>query len=46
MKSHCKGELKVKAAGGIRTFTQVIEFLKGGANRIGTSSTKSYMRST
>jgi len=41
LKNHCRGKLKVKAAGGIRTLPQVIEFLKAGADRIGTSSTKS-----
>jgi len=30
--------VKIKAAGGIRTAEQVIEFLEAGANRIGTSS--------
>jgi deoxyribose-phosphate aldolase len=41
LKSHCKGKMKVKAAGGIRTLDQVMDFLKAGADRIGTSSTKS-----
>lgn len=41
LKSHCKGKMKVKAAGGIRTLSQVMDFFKAGADRIGTSSTKS-----
>jgi deoxyribose-phosphate aldolase len=40
LKSRCKGKLKVKAAGGIRTLSQVVDFLKVGVDRIGTSSTK------
>lgn len=41
LKSHCIGKMKVKAAGGIRTLAQVMDFLKAGADRIGTSSTRS-----
>ena len=41
LKSHCKGKMKVKAAGGIRTVGQVMDLLKAGADRIGTSSTRS-----
>ncbi len=41
LKRCCKGKLKVKAAGGIRTAKQAIDYLNAGADRIGTSSTKS-----
>ncbi|PIU67804.1 MAG: deoxyribose-phosphate aldolase [Armatimonadetes bacterium CG07_land_8_20_14_0_80_40_9] len=35
----CVGkEMGVKAAGGIRTFSEAMKFIKAGANRIGTSS--------
>ncbi|MEM3403850.1 MAG: deoxyribose-phosphate aldolase [Nitrososphaeria archaeon] len=40
LKTYCKGKLKVKAAGGIRTLSQVVDFLKVGVDRIGTSSTR------
>jgi deoxyribose-phosphate aldolase len=39
MKNAVKGSpVKVKASGGIRTYNQVIQMLKAGADRIGTSS--------
>ena len=30
--------VKIKAAGGIRTFEQAVKFIEAGADRIGTSS--------
>ncbi len=33
-----KGKLKVKAAGGIKTYEQALEMIEAGADRIGTSS--------
>jgi deoxyribose-phosphate aldolase len=40
LKKYAKGKLKVKAAGGIRTAKQAIDYLNVGADRIGTSSTR------
>jgi len=38
IKSATKGKIGIKAAGGIKTFHQVLEFVNAGATRIGTSS--------
>jgi len=38
IKSATNGKIGIKAAGGIRTFNQVREFINAGATRIGTSS--------
>jgi len=38
LKSICPPELKIKAAGGIRTLDQARELVELGADRIGTSS--------
>ncbi len=38
MKEAAQGRIGIKASGGIRTLDQVIEFLRAGADRIGTSS--------
>lgn len=38
LKRVCKGRVKVKAAGGIRSLRRVLELVKAGADRIGTSS--------
>ena len=37
MRLHCSSEVKIKAAGGIRTREDLERFLDAGANRIGTS---------
>ncbi len=39
MRKHCKLEVQVKAAGGIRTLEQIIKFRDLGCTRIGTSET-------
>ena len=38
MKEVCKDKLKIKASGGIRTLSQVEQFILAGAERIGTSN--------
>ncbi|MCX7832167.1 MAG: deoxyribose-phosphate aldolase [Actinobacteria bacterium] len=38
MKEAAGSDIKIKASGGIRTLNQVLEFLKAGAERIGTSA--------
>ena len=38
MKEVCKNRLRIKASGGIKTVTQVEQFILAGAERIGTSS--------
>ena len=40
LKEYYGDKIKIKASGGIRTKEQVIEFIKAGADRIGTSSAK------
>ncbi len=40
LKNFYGGKIKIKASGGIKTKEQAIEFIKAGADRIGTSSTK------
>lgn len=37
MKKHCGSNLKIKAAGGIKSFEDAEEFIKAGADRLGTS---------
>jgi len=44
MKSLTKGKLGIKAAGGIRTYGQVRDFINAGATRIGTSSGTAIMK--
>ncbi|PKM83093.1 MAG: deoxyribose-phosphate aldolase [Firmicutes bacterium HGW-Firmicutes-14] len=44
MKSTVGQTMKIKAAGGIRTAAQALEFIKAGAARIGTSSGVSIMK--
>lgn len=38
LKKGSKGILKVKAAGGVKSYEDMVEFVKNGADRIGTSS--------
>jgi deoxyribose-phosphate aldolase len=38
MRKHCAPTVKIKAAGGIRSFTSAEEMIKNGADRIGTSN--------
>ena len=38
MKANCTGGVKVKAAGGIRTYETAMEMIQAGAERLGTSS--------
>ena len=44
IKSATNGKIGIKAAGGIRTFHQVQEFINAGATRIGTSSGASIVK--
>jgi deoxyribose-phosphate aldolase len=44
IKSATKGKIGIKAAGGIRTFDQVREFINAGATRIGTSAGTAIMK--
>ncbi len=37
MREHCGEDLKIKAAGGIKSFEDAEEFIKAGADRLGTS---------
>ena len=37
MKKYCGSDLKIKAAGGIKSFEDAEEFIKAGADRLGTS---------
>ena len=37
MREHCGENLKIKAAGGIKSFEDAEEFIKAGADRLGTS---------
>ena len=37
MREHCGADLKIKAAGGIKSFEDAEEFIKAGADRLGTS---------
>ena len=37
MREHCGADLKIKAAGGIKSFEDAEEFIKVGADRLGTS---------
>lgn len=43
MRKHCIPEVKIKAAGGIRTLDQLLKVYKHGATRIGASATESIM---
>ncbi|MBD3244314.1 MAG: deoxyribose-phosphate aldolase [Chitinivibrionales bacterium] len=43
MRRHCEPEVKVKAAGGIRTLERLLRLRELGADRIGTSSTKAIL---
>lgn len=40
LKDNFGSQIKIKASGGIKTISQVIQFIKAGADRIGTSSAK------
>lgn len=39
MRANVSDHIEVKASGGIKTLDQVLEFLRKGATRIGSSST-------
>lgn len=43
MRKHCMPEVRIKAAGGIRTLEQLLKAHELGADRIGTSTTESIM---
>ena len=43
MREHCPASVKVKAAGGIRTFEQAQAMLDAGADRIGASALAALM---
>ncbi len=43
LKDTAEGKIKIKASGGIRTHTQVVELINAGADRIGTSSAVLFM---
>ncbi len=44
MREACSERVKIKAAGGIRTLKELLEFYQAGADRIGTSSTAGIIR--
>lgn len=46
MRIHCSKEVKIKAAGGIRSLDQVLKFRELGADRIGASATEAIMKET
>ncbi|MDD5069518.1 MAG: deoxyribose-phosphate aldolase [Candidatus Omnitrophica bacterium] len=43
MRQHCNKEIKIKAAGGIRSLDQLLLFYRIGADRIGATATKSIL---
>jgi deoxyribose-phosphate aldolase len=43
MRKHCKPEIQIKAAGGIRTLDQLLSAVESGATRIGVSATEEIM---
>ena len=40
MKDHCAPEVKIKAAGGIRTLSDMLKAIDAGATRIGATATE------
>ena len=38
IRAHLPAEIKIKASGGIRSFEAAQQYIKAGANRLGTSS--------
>ena len=44
MKKYCNPAIRIKASGGIKTFDAVIEMMRLGVTRIGTSSTEAIMQ--
>jgi deoxyribose-phosphate aldolase len=43
MKASVSSKVKVKAAGGIRSFRQAVEYIQAGCSRLGTSGTKAIL---